>query len=114
MDKKKLTLIIIVGLVILAIIIIAVLMMKKKPTPDPLDKFMKGKVFLDQNNEHGAVLGQLDNVSPDTCIDACINNSECGGVTWSDKGEGKTVCYLNKPGNYLRDGNPNDYAWFKL
>jgi hypothetical protein len=91
-------------------------MMKKKPPtpPNPLDKFMKGKVFLDQNNEHGAVLGQLDNVSADTCMDACVNNSECGGVTWSNKSENSTVCYLNKPGNYLRDGNPNDYAWMKV
>jgi hypothetical protein len=47
---------------------------------------MKGKVFLDQNNEHGDVLGQFENISPDDCI---------------DKENG--ICYLNKVGNYLQN-----------
>src|SRR5215469_9887723 len=107
MNKKLLILIIV--LVVIGIIVAIVLLRKR----DPLKKFMKNKVFLDQNNAHGDVLVQYDDISPNECITQCENNPECGGVTWSDKGNGKTVCYTNKSGPYLQDGQVNDYAWVK-
>lgn len=101
----------IVFILIAIVIIVVVIVLKKKY--DPLDKFMKGKVFLDQNNAHGDVLGQFDNISPDDCIDKCKENNDCAGLTWSDKGSNTSVCYLNKAGDYLQNGNDNDYAWTK-
>ncbi|MDE2095811.1 MAG: hypothetical protein KGL39_01040 [Patescibacteria group bacterium] len=95
------------GLAFAAVVLVVIILIVRSR---PYYGYKRGRVFLDQNNAHGAVVGSISTTSPKACKKQCRGTEGCGGVAFNPD---KAICYMTAPGDYWGPGSTSDYGWAK-